>query len=78
MTQDYWYIQNIDHRVSTALIFFLLLMVMSNLRRKEHFVFRVLLSLVGMMAVSWGLRTIVDTLLVGDIAQGSATAFIPC
>lgn len=75
MTQDYWYIQNIDHRVSTALIFFLLLMVMSNLRRKEHFAFRVLVSLVGMMAVSWGLRTIVDTLLVGDIAQGIGYGF---
>ncbi len=70
MTQDYWYIQNIDHRVSTALIFFLLLMVMSNLRRKEHFALRVVLSLAGMIVLSWGLRTIVDTLLVGTVAQG--------
>ena len=70
MTTDFWYIQMIDHRISIALILFLLLMLMGNMRKKEKFELRAVLSLATFLVVSWGVRTLVDTQLEGSIAQG--------
>ncbi len=70
MTTDFWYIQTIDHRISIALILFLLLMLMSNMRRRDHYGFRAALSLAAFVVVSWCVRTVVDTQLEGRFAQG--------
>ena len=37
MLHDSWWISTIDHRVSTALVFFLLLMTMGNGHKKPYF-----------------------------------------
>ena len=70
MTTDRWFIQNIDHRISTALIFFLLLLLISNKKKRPLFPLRALVSLVGMCAASWCIRTLVDVHIVGVIWQG--------
>jgi len=36
MLHDSWWISTIDHRVSTALVFFLLLMTMGNGHKKPY------------------------------------------
>ena len=40
MLHDSWWISTIDHRVSTALVFFLLLMTMGNGHKKPYFPLR--------------------------------------
>ena len=70
MTTDRWFIQNIDHRISTALIFFLLLLLIGNKKKRPLFPLRALVSLVGMCAASWCIRTLVDVHIVGVIWQG--------
>ena len=70
MTTDRWFIQNIDHRISTALIFFLLLLLIGNKKKRPLFPLRALVSLGVMTLVSWGIRTVVDVLLVGHVWQG--------
>lgn len=70
MTTDRWFIQNIDHRISTALIFFLLLLLIGNKKKRPLFPLRALVSLVSMCAASWCIRTLVDVHIVGVIWQG--------
>ena len=52
MLHDSWWISTIDHRVSTALVFFLLLMTMGNGHKKPYFPLRILLSFIALCAVS--------------------------
>ncbi len=40
MMTDSWWIQTVDHRVSTALIFFLLLLLLGNRKRRPLFPLR--------------------------------------
>lgn len=70
MTTDLWFIRVIDHRISTALIFFLLLVLMGKKSRRPVFPLRLLISLLTMCVVSWGLRTLVDESLAGVVLQG--------
>ena len=53
MLHDSWWISTIDHRVSTALVFFLLLMTMGNGHKKPYFPLRILVSFIALCAVSW-------------------------
>jgi len=70
MTTDRWFIAAIDHRISIALIFFLLLLLIGNKKKRPMFPLRALVSLLGLCLVSWCLRTVTDVHLSGVIAQG--------
>ena len=70
MMTDRWFIQNIDHRISTAIIFFLLLLLIGNKKKRPLFPLRALVSLVVMGTISWVLRTVVDIHLTGAVFQG--------
>ncbi len=70
MMTDRWFISDIDHRISTALVFFLLLLLIGNKKKRPMFPLRALVSLVTMCLVSWGIRTVTDVYLTGAIAQG--------
>ena len=48
MTKDSWFVQVVDHRISMALIFFLLLMLIGNRKRRTMFPLRLLVSLLMM------------------------------
>ena len=52
MLHDSWWISTIDHRVSTALVFFLLLLTMGNGHKKPYFPLRILVSFIALCAVS--------------------------
>lgn len=70
MMTDSWYIREIDHRISIALIFFLLLILIGNKKKRPMFPLRALVSLAGMCLVSWGIRYVTDVHLVGQFWQG--------
>ena len=70
MLHDSWWISTIDHRVSTALVFFLLLMTMGNGHKKPYFPLRILVSFIALCAVSWLTRYWIDLCLTTTVAQG--------
>ena len=70
MMTDRWFIQSIDHRISTAIVFFFLLMLIGNKKKRPLFPLRALLSLCLMCVVSWLARTVVDVHLTGELWQG--------
>ena len=53
MFTDSLWVQKIDHRISTALILFLLLLMLGNGRRRRGFFLRTLGSLAVLCAASW-------------------------
>ena len=70
MSGDSLFIQLVDHRVSTALIFFLLMVLLNNRKLKQKFGLRAVAAFVAMCAVSWILRTIIDVGAASEIVQG--------
>ena len=70
MMTDRWYIQHVDHRISTAIIFFLLLLLIGNKKKRSLFPLRAGVSLLAMCTVSWLIRTVVDVFLTGVVWQG--------
>ena len=71
MITDRWFIQNIDHRISTALIFSLLLLLIGDKKkRKAMFALRLTVSIGLMCAVSWFIRYVVDVHLTDVVWQG--------
>lgn len=70
MLQDSWWISTIDHRVSTALVFFLLLMLLGNGKRRPQFPLRAIGSFLMLCAVSWITRYGIDLCLTTTVAQG--------
>ena len=70
MIGDSLFIQLVDHRVSTALIFFLLMVLLNNRKLKQKFGLRALAAFVAMCAVSWTLRTVIDVGIASEIVQG--------
>ncbi len=60
ITSDSLFISFVDHRISAAVVFFLLLFLLNKADRKRFFVPKALLSCVVMLAVCWGLRTFTD------------------
>ena len=70
MITDQWFIRVVDHRISSALIFFILLLLIGN-NKRPLFSIRALVSLVGMCAFSWCIRTVVDVFLVSPVWIGA-------
>ncbi len=70
MMTDAWVVQYVDHRISTALIFFLLLLLIGRPKKRTLYPLRLLISLMVMCLVSWCIRTVVDDHLAGTVAQG--------
>jgi len=70
MMTDSWFVQQIDHRISTAMIFSLLLLLIGNRQRRSLFALRVLSSALVMCAVSLCIRYVVDVHITGGIWQG--------
>ena len=70
MTTDRWFIADIDHRISIALSFFFLLLLIGNKKKRPLFPVRALVSLGTLCTVSWFIRTVTDIHLSGVIMQG--------
>ena len=70
MMTDSWFVQVIDHRISTAIVFFLLLLLTGNRKQRGLFALRLTASLLVMLAVSWCIRTVTEVALMGAVAQG--------
>ena len=70
MITDVWFVQNVDHRISTAMILFLLLLLLGNGKRRALYPVRMLVSLLVMCVVSWGIRTVTDVHMTGEVLQG--------
>ena len=71
MMTDRWFISDIDHRISTAVIFFWLLLLIGNPKnRRAMFPLRSVASLAVMCLVSWCIRTVVDVHITGVMMQG--------
>ncbi|MGN1370042.1 MAG: ATP-binding protein [Aristaeellaceae bacterium] len=75
MMTDQWFISEIDHRISTALIFFLLLILIGKKHRRSLYPLRLFISLTGMCLVSWFIRYVTDVYLVGLIWHGLGYSF---
>ncbi len=75
MMTDSWFIQTIDHRISSAVIFFLLLLLIGNNKKRPMFPLRALVSLCALCLVSWGIRTLVDVYLSGLVWIGIGHGF---
>lgn len=69
LTDSLW-IQKVDHRISTGLILFLLLLMLGNGRRRRGFFLRALGSLAAICTVSWLMRFVIDEKLTSVFAQG--------
>lgn len=70
MMKDVWWIAAVDHRISTALIFFALVLLLGNRQKKQAFGARALISLAVMAGTSWCMRFVIDTQLTGVILEG--------
>lgn len=78
MFTDSLWIQKVDHRVSTALILFLLLLLLGNGQRRRGFFLRALGSLAAMCAASWAMRFIIDEKLPAAFLQGMGYSHYIC
>lgn len=78
MFTDSLWIQKVDHRVSTALILFLLLLLLGNGQRRRGFLLRALGSLAAMCAASWAMRFIIDEKLPAAFLQGMGYSHYIC
>ena len=70
LLQDSWWVETIDHRISTALVFFFLLMLLGNAHRRSHFPLRVIGSFCALCAMSWGTRYCIDACATTLVGQG--------
>ncbi len=70
MMTDHWFISEIDHRISIALILSLLLILIGNKEKRPLFPLRVIVSMAVMCLVSWSIRYVTDVQLVGPVWQG--------
>ena len=70
MMTDFWWIGEVDHRISTALIFFVLLLLLGNKNRREHFMLRASGALAVLTAFSWTMRYAIENCLTDTFAQG--------
>lgn len=70
MMTDHLWISAVDHRISTALIFFLLLFLLSNGKKRPLFPLCAAVSLLALCAASWIIRFTIDCKLLGLVQQG--------
>ena len=75
MRTDSWWIQAVDHRVSTALIFLLLIFLLGNERRRKAFVLRFVGTGLVLCLTSWVLRFWIDASSFGTVGSGLGHAF---
>lgn len=75
MRTDSWWIQAVDHRISTALIFLLLIFLLDNGRRRRGYVLRLVLSGGLLCLSSWLLRYWIDVADLGTVGAGLGHAF---
>ena len=69
MTDNLW-IKVVDHRISTALILFLLLLLLGKKDTRTHYPVRLAVSALVMCAASWVMRLMIDVQLKGMVQQG--------
>lgn len=67
---DSWWIAAVDHRISTALIFFLLMLLLGKRDRRPAFPLRLGTSLVLLCAASWFTRFAIDAWMTTTVLQG--------
>ena len=70
MRGDFWWIQKVDHRISTGLIFVALLWLLGKGKKKEGFLWRTLCSAGLFCLTSWAIRFWIDERLWGPVEQG--------
>ena len=75
MRSDLWWIRQIDHRISIALVFFILLLLLQNERRRSRFSLRAAGYLVISCALSWCIRFFIDSFAVSVVWQGMGYGF---
>ncbi|MBQ1492768.1 MAG: hypothetical protein IIZ39_12490 [Blautia sp.] len=75
MRTDSWWIQAVDHRISTALIFLFLILLLGNGRRKKAFILRFLITGLLLCVSSWALRFGIDAFSFGAVGAGLGHAF---
>ncbi len=75
MIQDNLWVQTVDHRISTALILFLMLLLLGNKRKRSGFTFRIVGSLFVLSAASWSIRFLIDHQLAVGVLQGIGYSF---
>ena len=75
ITGDQVWIGTIDHRISTAVVYFMLLLILGNARPRQHFPLRALCSLLVMCLTSWCVRTYSDVFLLESPLRGLGYSF---
>ena len=70
MINDTPWIGSIDHRISAAIVFFVLLLLLNSRPRRKRFLLRLSGVLVLMCLASWALRYLSDVLLTNIHLQG--------
>lgn len=70
MMTDCLYISQVDHRISTAVIFSLLLLLLGNKKKRVFFPLRAVCCMFMLCLASWLIRYVIDVKLPGIIWQG--------
>ena len=70
MMKDALWISAIDHRISSAIVFFMLMQMLNTPQRRKHYGAALALSLVAMCAASWAVRYAADVLFTNVRLQG--------
>ncbi len=70
ITADQAWIGVIDHRISTAIVYFMLLIILGNARPRARFPLRASGALLVMCLVSWCVRSYSDVILQGSPLRG--------
>lgn len=65
MTHSAWWIPAVDYRISTGIIFFLILLLWANGERRARLGLRRVCCLVALCAISGAVRYVTDALLIG-------------
>ena len=70
ITMDHAWIGTVDHRISTAIVYFVLLILLGNSRPRKQFALRTACSLAFMCLTSWLIRSYTDVILQGSPLRG--------
>ena len=64
------WISNVDHRISAAVMFFALMLLLNNGKKRKLFPLRALCTLLVMCGVSWVIRSLADVWAPNLVVQG--------
>ncbi len=70
MITDYSWIRNVDHRISSAVVFFVLLLILNRGPRRSRFPLRILGSFLLMAGTGWAIRSLADARGQSVLVQG--------